>query len=165
RAPGSRAAVGIPSVAMRTRRVSRRWKNRQCRSVHSIIGAIQNLRSNAFILFAFFARPGWNGCATRFRRFLHQLVLLRSSWRKWKAACLRLRSHARARRAPTTVRERRSSLHAVRSWKVATSRTGEIAIRAFLRLAAVAPSHANRLHSHDAEDRKGRQAADVVPLH
>ena len=40
-----------------------------------------------------------------------------------------------------------------------------IPMQPFLRLAAVAPSHANRLHSHDAEDRKGRQAADVVPLH
>ena len=29
----------------------------------------------------------------------------------------------------------------------------------------VTPSHANRLHSHDAEDRKGQQAADAVPLH
>src|SRR3989442_11430181 len=28
---------------MRARRVSRRWKNRQCRSVNSIIGAMQNL--------------------------------------------------------------------------------------------------------------------------
>ena len=41
----------------------------------------------------------------------------------------------------------------------------KLPIQAFLRLAAVAPSHANRLHSHDAEDRKGQQAADVVPLH
>src|SRR5262249_17019845 len=39
---------------MRARRVSRRWKNRQCRSVHSTIGAMQNLRANSFILFAFF---------------------------------------------------------------------------------------------------------------
>src|SRR5262249_35054965 len=33
---------------MSARRVSRRWKNRQCRSVHSIIGAMQNLRSRSF---------------------------------------------------------------------------------------------------------------------
>jgi hypothetical protein len=34
-----------------------------------------------------------------------------------------------------------------------------------LRLAAVALSHANRLHSHDAEDRKRQHAAEVVSLH
>src|SRR5436190_16376909 len=41
---------------MRARRVSRRWKNRQCRSVHSIIGAMQNLRSGSFELMRFSVR-------------------------------------------------------------------------------------------------------------
>src|SRR5262249_58926208 len=143
--------------------VSRRWKNRQCRSVHSIIGAIQNLRSKPFILLAFFSPDprGWNGRAIRYRRFLHALVLLRSSWRKWEGVRLRWRP---ARAARGTRRECRSNLDAVRSWKVPSSRAAEIAIQAFLRLAAVAPSPANRLPSHDAQERNGRQGAGPGPL-
>src|SRR6185369_15032593 len=33
------------------RRVSSRWKNRQCRSVHSIIGATENRRFTVFCIF------------------------------------------------------------------------------------------------------------------
>jgi hypothetical protein len=33
--------------------VSRRWKNRQCRSVHSIIGAMENFVSNILLLLDF----------------------------------------------------------------------------------------------------------------
>src|SRR5262245_6802739 len=83
---------------MRARRVSRRWKNRQCRSVHSIIGAIQNFRSKPFILLAISARSsGLERLPNRAGAFPPcASVLLRSSWREWEGVCRRRRP-ARAR--------------------------------------------------------------------
>src|SRR5262245_1702983 len=83
---------------MRARRVSRRWKNRQCRSVHSIIGAIQNFRSKPFILLAVFALSAGLERLPNRADALHPRasVLLRSSWREWEGVCRRRRP-ARAR--------------------------------------------------------------------
>src|SRR5215468_10570223 len=79
------------------RRVSRRWKNRQRRSVHSIIGAIQNFRFKLFILLAVFARSsGLERLPNREALPPCASVLLRSSWREWEGVC-RHRRPARAR--------------------------------------------------------------------
>ena len=45
RLPCNTASAVTISVYSRARRVSSRWKNRQCRSVQSIMGAMQNLCS------------------------------------------------------------------------------------------------------------------------
>src|SRR5262245_38729889 len=106
---------------MRARRVSRRWKNRQCRSVHSIIGAIQNFRPKPFILLAVFARSsGLERRPNRAARFLHALLFFYDHPRangKASAGIDALRAHGAPTATFTLFGSRRCGLSGERNWK------------------------------------------------